>query len=322
MSPQVTGLYLYPVKSCQGIAVTEAAISRYGLLHDRRWAIISSTDENHIENQYEMHPKLASIAPDLEDLQTLVLRAPNMPDLRIPLHTHPSPPRRIDVSTVQRTKLDFAEDEGDEAARWLTNYLAVGDRDDEEFRLVWCPPDAQRLLHTDSRWGKLMSDGDSTAFSDTAQYHIACEASLRDLNNKLPHITIDRFRPNIVVGGTKAWEEDHWRTVTVGSASLRVCMPDLRCSVTTVIQRGPDAGTYDRTKEPLATLRNMRKAKVRGGAVFGTKLNLKAAANGTLIRVGDQVRVEEKFVDSLLEMDLDDMVTAMHSESVHTSSKL
>ena len=55
---------------------------------------------------------------------------------------------------------------------------------------------------------------------------------------------------------------------------MRVVMPDLRCAVTTVHQQGADAGEQDKTLQPLTHLKSARKAKLRDGAIFGTKLNL------------------------------------------------
>jgi uncharacterized protein YcbX len=197
------------------------------------------------------------------------------------------------------------------------------------YRLVWCPPDAQRKLNEDERYGKLMADGDSTAFADTAQYHIACGASLAALNETLVQagaaVPMNRFRPNIVISGTSCWEEDTWKMVRLGglgggdgcgappsarlrSARLRVCMPDIRCHVTTIVQEGPDAGKRDKSKQPLAALQNLREAKLRKGAIFGVKLNLATEKHlGAVLRIGDEFCVEERTIKSLMSLDLDEM---------------
>lgn len=47
------------------------------------------------------------------------------------------------------------------------------------------------------------------------------QASLESLNTQLvyrgdPELPMNRFRPNLVVRGARAWAEDHWRGLAVG----------------------------------------------------------------------------------------------------------
>ena len=39
---RLVGLFIYPVKSCRGIAVERARVVERGLEHDRRWMIVDS----------------------------------------------------------------------------------------------------------------------------------------------------------------------------------------------------------------------------------------------------------------------------------------
>lgn len=58
------------------------------------------------------------------------------------------------------------------------------------------------------------------------------QASLSDLNDKCPEeITMDRFRPNVVVSGAKAWDEDSWESLKIGSLDFTATMPTGRCTV-------------------------------------------------------------------------------------------
>lgn len=50
--------------------------------------------------------------------------------------------------------------------------------------------------------------GDKTGYAAISSYHITTEASLEALNEELPSsVAMDRFRPNIIVGGTKPFAE-------------------------------------------------------------------------------------------------------------------
>jgi len=95
-------------------------------------------------------------------------------------------------------------------------------------------------------------------------------------------VPMNRFRPNIVVAGAGAYEEDHWREVRAGSTTLRAAKPCGRCEVTTTDQTsGERLGP-----EPLATLVEYRDGR-EFGLMFG--MNFVTGREGTL-RVGDAVQ--------------------------------
>ena len=41
----VTAIYVYPIKSCQGVKLASSQFSNYGLLYDRQWAIVSLAEK-------------------------------------------------------------------------------------------------------------------------------------------------------------------------------------------------------------------------------------------------------------------------------------
>ncbi len=335
--PTVAALYVYPVKSCGGVRVGAARFTRHGLQHDRRWCIVDQDGD--VQCQYMAFPKLATIrcAFDVDDDSNddaaggasggvLVLAADGMPaPLRVPIRTAADPTRRIGTPVeIMRTQLQDAEDEGAESSAWLTRYLATGDRAEDTFRLIWCPPDRARPLCKDPKWGRLMTRTERTGFADTAQLHIVSLASLRALNEALREngtmpVGVENFRPNLVVGGGAdgeliPWDEDFWRLIQLGASSiLRVCMLDVRCAVTTITQTGLDAGQRDMAREPLATLQRLRPARLFGGepcGIFGTKL-MQIGAPGSVI-VGDTLQVLERTDATLRSCDMEQMRNALH----------
>ena len=75
-----------------------------------------------------------------------------------------------------------------------------------------------------SRPGKRAAPGDTAGFADCAPYHLISEGSLADLTARLPAggaverpVSVKRFRPNVVVGGVAAYQEDLASTVHVGA---------------------------------------------------------------------------------------------------------
>jgi uncharacterized protein YcbX len=93
--------------------------------------------------------------------------------------------------------------------------------------------------------------GDHVGFADAFPYLLGNEASLADLNARLPApVPMNRFRPNLVISGAPAYAEDGWTTIRIGEAVFELRKPSTRCVTITT-----DQVTGERTgKEPLATL--------------------------------------------------------------------
>ena len=117
---------------------------------------------------------------------------------------------------------------------------------------------------------------------------IATTASLAALDREAPvAVTMERFRPNLVVDGGDAWEEDGWRRLRIGTVVLRIAKPCSRCIIVT---QDPLSGAREDGDEPLTTLRAMGRMRP-GGIMFGE--NAVPEATGT-IRLGDPVEAIER----------------------------
>ena len=117
-------------------------------------------------------------------------------------------------------------------------------------------------------------------------YLLANEASLRDLQQRCPaSVSIEQFRPNLVVTGAAAWDEDSWKVIRIGEVVFDVAKPCSRCIFTTV---SPERGQKHPSGEPLETLKRFRTAQDNGDVDFGQNL---IARNSGVIRVGDEVEV-------------------------------
>jgi uncharacterized protein YcbX len=96
---------------------------------------------------------------------------------------------------------------------------------------------------------------------------------------------MSRFRPNIVVDGWPAYEEDHAFLVRTGTVELGYAKPAIRCAVAMVDQlAGAKAGP-----EPLRTLATYRRAM--GGVAFGAKY---AVVRPGPVAVGDVLTTEAR----------------------------
>ncbi|TCS37016.1 hypothetical protein EDC30_105239 [Paucimonas lemoignei] len=280
----ITSLTLYPVKSCAGIVLREAVVTRAGLMsahiYDREWMVVDAEGNFLTQRQ---HPKMATIVPKIK-LDTLELRAPGMLHLEIPLGLpHPDEERLIRVK-VWDDNVE-AYDCDDVTATWFSKFLGT------PCRLVRFHPDAKRVA--DTKWtGGIEAP---TLFGDGYPILVISQASLDDLNAKIetqgrPALPMARFRPNIVIDGIGAYEEDLMASFTAGAAVIKPVKPCPRCAIPSVDQVTGEVGP-----SPLDILQGYRAdPKIDGGLAFGMNAILLKGENEVL-RIGQDIAVELAF---------------------------
>jgi len=210
-------------------------------------------------------PKMATISVGLES-SGLKIEAEGHDVLRVPFDAVPHLPLEVNVWDRRCIAMRIS----DAADEWFSDVLGI------KCHLDYMADDSKRLVHPDS--------DQIVSFADGYPFLLATEASLADLNSRLAHsISMNRFRPNLVIGGAEPFAEDDWKSVWVGEVNFQVAKPCARCVMTTVDQeRGVKSGD-----EPLRTLATFR----RNGneVIFGQ--NLIAAGEGQTLKVGDRFRI-------------------------------
>ncbi len=208
---------------------------------------------------------MALIEPVLRG-DVVTLRAPGMEEVSFV----PTNGGRPVQARVWKSVCD-AVDQGNDAALWLQDFLGA------PVRLVRMADGFTRPLNPQYA----RSPHDTTGFADGYPFLLVSQASLDDLNARLSSpIPMNRFRPNIVVGGCGAFAEDNWVDFSIGGirfAGVKLCP---RCPIPTIDQeRGEVTG-----REPIKTLATYR--TINQQVMFGQ--NVIAASTGVL-RVGDEV---------------------------------
>lgn len=282
--PAITELNLYPIKSCAGIALREATLTSAGLMsehiYDREWMVVDANGEFMTQRQY---PKMAQIVPRIK-ADTLELRAPGMLRLEVPLglpdHEDARP---LDVRVWDDTVPAYDCDEI--TATWFSKFIGT------PCRLVRFHADGKRIAS--AKWtGEVEAP---TLFSDGFPMLLISEESLADLNDKLKAqgrlpLSMNRFRPNIVINGVDAFEEDHAESVVIGKAKLKPVKPCSRCQIPSI-----DPATGEFGPDPLDILRGYRaNPRIEGGIAFGMNTIL-IDGDGALLRVGQEVEVTLAF---------------------------
>lgn len=269
---QVSGLYVYPVKSMQGIAVDEAVITAKGLQHDRVWMVVRP--DGRFVTQRGL-PRLARVHTRL-DATAAVLSFEGHGSITLPFDSSGG---RVVETRVWGDDCS-AQDEGAAVSEWLTEAL----QSPEVLRIVRMADGFTRPQNQPDRYGP----GTTTHFADSAPFLVANQDSLDELNRELEAgghrgVPMDRFRPNIVVRGMEAFSEHRARELVGADWRIRLADECERCLVTTIDQA---TAQRDPAREPYLTLQRINPStSPKRLPAFGQNAVL-GSGEGQRIRVG------------------------------------
>jgi len=279
MTVTIRELGVYPIKGCRGLQPRSALLAPTGLasdadgagsIGDREWVIVD--EQGRFLSQRE-HPRMALIETTLTAAH-LRLKAPGMLPLAVPFASEG------DVLEVQVWNDRIAAvTQGEVADTWVSRFLGL------TARLMRFDPEARRHSNPDYT-APLVAP---YKFADAFAILITNRASLEDLNRRLEATgaapaSMVRFRPNIVLEGLDAYEEDYIRTLRIGPVTLRAVKRCARCSVPGVDPSTGIASTL--IPDTLASYR-----RTGDGVMFGMNAIVAEGAGNTL-RAGAAVEVE------------------------------
>lgn len=268
--PQISQLYIYPVKSLGGIALQEALVTSRGLQYDRRWMLV---DDNNQFISQRTHAQLALFKLEISDKGILVRHTPTQQTQVIPFKPQTNEKLMVRIwddgcsATLVSQNLNL----------WFSDILKMNSR------LVYMSDDDLRPV--DPRYAR---PEHITSFSDAYPMLLIGQSSLNDLNARLASpLPMDRFRPNIVMGGAAPYLEDKMHHFTAAGINFYGVKPCARCVMTTIDQQTAIVGA-----EPLKTMAGYRKANKK--IYFGQ--NLIHTGSG-IIKIGDVLEVKELGTD-------------------------
>jgi uncharacterized protein YcbX len=287
--PVVSQLIVYPIKSCAGIALDAARLFPCGLEYDRNWMLVDPAGRFITQRTFS---RLALVTTSI-GVSELVIRAPGMDALHTPLEV-PGLGRAPRVDATVWGDTVAALDTGADTAHWFSRFLGT------PVRLVRFDPSAKRMA--ERKW---TGDIDApTQFADGFPLLVIGQASLDDLNERLARkgcgaIPMNRFRPNIVVAGLEAYEEDYVESLRSEGADgieLRVVKPCSRCPMPTLDQ-ATGAADPQWPNEPTDTMSTYRANSLLSGALtFGQNV-IVAAGVGARLTVGQRFEAQLGFAD-------------------------
>ncbi|MCQ9615589.1 MOSC N-terminal beta barrel domain-containing protein [Paenalcaligenes niemegkensis] len=290
MNVEITDLYVYPIKSCAGLSLQSSPISSRGLKWDREWVIVNSSGQMVTQRTL---PRLALVAPTVSETH-LHLVAPGMAPFMLSLDAAVSPTIAVTVWSAQT----LGYDEGDAVAAWLSTYLSV---DGESYRLLRTHPQAKRRIgerwleawQKQSQYESELLNQTAFAFADGFPFLICNRASLDELNAEIQKqgdapIAMERFRPNIVLSGLDAYEEDYLLTLQGGGNAFAKLKDCTRCLLPNVEPLTAEVG-----HQPWNALSDTR--QFEAGVLFGVNAGLSDVSPEGVIRVGQRLDVAFNF---------------------------
>jgi uncharacterized protein YcbX len=267
---QISRLFIYPVKSLGGISVTSALLTDRGFQYDRRWMLVN--EQNLFMTQRE-YPQMARLQTNITEEGISIFHMDNIHE-RITVPFWPSSETRLTVKVWNDyCEAIFVDRQIDE---WLSRKLDVS------CRLVYMPDDSRRKV--DPRYA--VDDSNITNLSDGYPLMVLSQSSLDDLNSRLEApVSMNRFRPNIVLAGANHYEEDEMAEFMIRGVRFYGVKLCARCTIPTI---NPD--TLAKSKEPLKTLASYRQ---KGNNIwFGQ--NVIYAGGGVSLKVSDRVEVTRR----------------------------
>ncbi len=260
----LSSISIYPIKSTAALDLQSATIDARGLMHDRRWMIVDP------EGRFLTGRQLARMVLICADPRSdgLHLEAPSMPGLEVVAPDSDSERLSVTVwdDVVDAACADAAAD------AWLSEFLG------RPVRLAMMDAQSVRMVEPEPAG----THEHEVGFADGYPFLAISQGSLDGLNARLAApMSMQRFRPNLVIAGCAAHAEDSWQRIRIGAVEFEAVKPCTRCVFTTV---DPTLGVRDPSGEPLRTLKSYRRSDA--GITFG--MNLVARSRGRIC-VGDRV---------------------------------
>jgi uncharacterized protein len=267
----VSEIYIYPIKSTRGISLNQSTLEKIGLVQDRRRAVVLR-ETNRILTGRENQKLFGISSKILED--KIILNSPTS-SLDLPLKPETHEMVHVKLWRDERhpgIRYDKTVDE------WFSEQLGM------DCFLIFMDDDCRREFQKDMPSGYQGLPEDAVSYADDYPILVASEESLADLNSRLKNpVTMKHFRPNIVIRGCEAFEEDTWTRIRIGECEFELAQQCPRCVMTTI---DPETGIKHK-HEPLKTLASYRRTPA-GGAPFGAQMTPRKLGE---IRVGDAVEI-------------------------------
>jgi uncharacterized protein len=222
MNLTVHSLHVYPVKSCRGIDLQTAELVETGIKYDRHWMLVD--EQGNFLSQRQL-PQMAGISCAFTE-QSLIVTAQHQEPLEVPLEQTSSNFIPVNIWNDECKAAIVST----QASAWFSKVLGLS------CELVYLPESEKRQVDT-----RYAEPGQIVGFADGFPLLIVSLASIDMLNEKLEQkVSIDRFRPNIIIDGCPAHAEDDWHRIAIGDIEIQLAKPCSRCVIPSIDQHSSE----------------------------------------------------------------------------------
>ena len=266
---EIVELRIYPIKSCRGISIDRTTLTRQGLDLDRRWMFVDAKKREFITIRQKSQMTLidTAISADGQELTISI----HGTDKSVTVPARPTAQWLAANTKLQQVEIWGHQTDGyeygDDVNAVFTDFFG------NNVSLIYKGPTPRICQGNGS--ARFLGREETVNFPDVLPVQIASQSSLQELNARLVEkgadvLTIERFRPNIIIKGDDPWSEDSWKTVRInGSPSLfgsitganRAALDidvAARCARCQVPNVNPDTAVKHK-KEPWDTLMSYRR---------------------------------------------------------------
>lgn len=269
---------VYPIKSCSGFTVDSWSLSSSGLLYDRDWVVVSAAGFALTQKKC---PMMCLIGTYIEQsTNTLFITSPSM-KTRLEIPVFPTSQQEVDIGFDLCGERSFGKAFDKEVAVWFTEALGT------PCSLVKRQPKSRQVQSRGCVCeSEVCKDARDLSYANEGEFLLVSRESVEDLNQRAllslqpnkrthkrvaPHpvTAVDpmRFRPNFVISGGCAFEEDSWQSLDIGGNKFTVLGGCNRCQMINIDQ---STGRSQEGSNPLLTLASYRRSK--GKILFGLLL--------------------------------------------------
>nr|CEG03828.1 unnamed protein product [Fusarium acuminatum CS5907] len=312
-------LWVYPIKGVRGIQVQSARLGPQGLQHDRRFMLCKFGESGELKKiQLSEFPQCGLFATEIVgdkiQVKYLTPEEPLVPwqpaqdnVLHVPIEPDHKDLKKADINLHQ--SLVTAYRMGPAYDAWFTACFGF------DTALIFIGDGRRPVLGTFSpkaqdphpSWlTQLLSyifgsstEDDWLAFSDCAPYLFATEESLNNVRARLPSSGVDMqaMRPNIVLDGEAAWDEDYWAQLSINGVH-KVALTK-NCNRCTSLNVDYTTGRTAQGERGTVLKKLMSDRRVDAGLkyspVFGRYGFLTSGPdNNAIVSIGDNVEVTER----------------------------
>jgi len=218
---EIQSLFVYPVKSLNGVSQTKTHCFEHGFQHDRNWMLVDA--QNNFITRREC-PSVARI--DLqEEAHAFILRSGSE---ILQIHKQFCDSGKTIASKVWQCDVVGLLAEG---SAFFSDFLK------QPVKLIRMQLPARRLQQLPGS-----SEVTPSSYADSFPILLIGSASMRALNENTEAPIDERyFRPNIVLRTQRPFEEDQLRTIEIGGVVLKRAKSCGRCRMINV---HPETGEY------------------------------------------------------------------------------